>query len=149
MIAVVQRVTEARVDVEGETVGRIQVGFLVLLGVGHGDGQEQAEYLARRIQELRVFEDDRGRMNRDLAQVRGSVLAVPQFTLFAGLKSGRRPDFLGAAPPEQASALFEEFVASLRARSVPVETGRFGATMAVHLTNQGPATFLFDTDQLM
>ena len=107
------------------------------------------DYLARRIEELRVFEDEQGRMNRSVVDVNGGVLAVPQFTLFAGLKKGRRPDFLAAADPEEARALFEYFVNQLKARGVPVECGRFGASMRVSLVNVGPATFVLDTAELM
>ena len=149
MIAVVQRVRQGQVEVNGSAVGAIDQGYVVLLGVGHQDGEAQSEYLARRIEELRVFEDPQGRMNLSLAQVQGQVLAVPQFTLLAGLEKGRRPDFLAAAAPERAKALFEAFVAALRARNVVVETGRFGAHMLVSLQNDGPATFVFDTAVLM
>jgi D-tyrosyl-tRNA(Tyr) deacylase len=149
MIAVVQRVSKGSVVVANEVVGAVDLGFVVLLGVAHEDGNAEVEYLARRIAELRVFEDEAGRMNRALADVGGTVLAVPQFTLLAGLKKGRRPDFLAAAKPEKASERFDQFVLQLRDQGVPVETGRFGANMQVSLTNMGPATFLFDTRVLM
>ena len=149
MIAVVQRVRSGQVTVDGERVGAVARGFVVLLGVAHGDGEREADYLARRIHELRVFEDEQGKMNRSLADVGGGVLAVSQFTLLAGLKSGRRPDFLGAAAPDEGRRWFDRFVELLRARRVAVETGRFGASMVVALENEGPATFLFDTRDLL
>ena len=149
MIAVVQRSGPARVTVAGEVVGAIDHGFVVLVGVGRGDTETESEYLARRIQELRVFEDAEGRMNRSVLDVSGAVLAVPQFTLLAGLRKGRRPDFLAAAEPAEAQRLFGHFVDQLRGREVSVETGRFGATMQVHLVNEGPATFVLDTTRLL
>ena len=148
MIGVLQRVSSGKVEVDAAVVGEIRGGFVVLLGVHQNDQQEDAHYLARRIAELRVFEDPQGRMNRDLEAVGGSVLAVPQFTLLAGLRKGRRPDFLDAAEPALGRRLFECFVDSLKQRGVTVETGRFGATMKVTLVNEGPATFVFDTHQL-
>jgi D-tyrosyl-tRNA(Tyr) deacylase len=149
LIAVVQRVRRGRVTVDGATVGEVARGYVVLLGVAQGDGEREADYLARRIQELRVFEDEQGKMNRALAEVAGSVLAISQFTLLANLKSGRRPDFLAAAPPEEGRRWFDRFVELLRARGVHVETGRFGESMLVEIENDGPATFLFDTRVLL
>jgi D-tyrosyl-tRNA(Tyr) deacylase len=149
VIAVVQRVRRGRVTVGGATVGEVGRGYVVLLGVAQGDGEREAEYLARRVQELRVFEDEQGKMNRALAEVSGSVLAISQFTLLANLKSGRRPDFLGAAPPDEGRRWFDRFVDLLRARGVRVETGRFGESMVVEIENEGPATFLFDTRVLL
>jgi D-tyrosyl-tRNA(Tyr) deacylase len=149
VIAVVQRVRRGRVTVGGATVGEVGRGFVVLLGVAQGDGEREADYLARRIQELRVFEDEQGKMNRALAEVSGSVLAISQFTLLANLKSGRRPDFLAAAPPDEGRRWFDRFVELLRARGVRVETGRFGESMVVAIENEGPATFLFDTRLLL
>jgi D-tyrosyl-tRNA(Tyr) deacylase len=149
MIAVVQRVRRGEVAVEGEIVGRVGRGYVVLLGVARGDGEREADFLARRIHELRVFEDAAGKMNLALADVGGGVLAISQFTLLAGLERGRRPDFLGAAPPEEGRRWFDRFVALLRARGVVVETGRFGASMVVSLENEGPATFVLDTRQLL
>ena len=149
MIAVVQRVGQAAVHVAGAEVAAIRRGFLVLLGVAQGDGEREADYLARRIAELRVFEDAAGRMNLALADVGGGVLAVSQFTLLAGLRRGRRPDFVAAAPPEDARRLFDHFVEELRRRGVDVQTGRFAATMEVSLLNSGPATFLLDSRSLL
>ena len=149
MIAVVQRVSSGSVEVDGEVIGRTSGGYVVLLGVGRADSSQEAEYLARRIHELRVFADTAGRMNCSLADVGGSILAVPQFTLLADLRKGRRPDFLGAADKETGHQLFDHFVQSLRGRGVPVDTGRFGARMRVSLVNEGPATFVFDTGVLL
>ena len=149
MIAVVQRVRSADVTVDGAIVGRVGRGFLVLLGVAAGDGEREAEYLARRIHELRVFEDAAGKMNLALGDVGGGVLAISQFTLLAGLRSGRRPEFLAAAPPEEGRRWFDRFVELLRGRGLAVETGRFGASMLVRLENEGPATFILDTRTLL
>lgn len=149
MIAVVQRVAVGEVEVAGTVVGRVGRGFVVLLGVAQGDGEREADYLARRIQELRVFEDAAGKMNLALGEIGGGVLAVSQFTLLAGLARGRRPEFLAAAPPEEGRRWFDRFVERLRARGVPVATGVFGASMVVRLTNEGPATFILDTKVLL
>ena len=145
MIAVVQRVGEARVDVAGETVGKIPGGLLILAGVRKGDTAAHAEVLADRIAGLRIFEDEGGRMNRSVIDVGRPVLVVSQFTLCADLRRGRRPGFDGAAPPTDAVPRLEEFVGALKAQGLTVEQGRFGATMDVHLVNQGPATFLLDS----
>jgi D-tyrosyl-tRNA(Tyr) deacylase len=149
MIAVVQRVARGEVAVAGEVVGQVGRGFVVLLGVARGDGEAEAAYLARRIHELRVFEDAAGKMNLALPEVGGGVLAISQFTLLAGLERGRRPEFLSAAPPEEGRRWFDRFVELLRARGVAVATGRFGAAMAVTLVNEGPATFVLDTKTLL
>jgi len=149
LIAIVQRVRRAAVTVEGAVVGRIERGFVVLLGVARGDGEREADYLARRVHELRVFEDAAGKMNLALPEVGGAVLAVSQFTLLASLEHGRRPDFLAAAPPEEGRRWFDRFVELLRARGVAVETGRFGESMVVSLENEGPATFVLDTAKLL
>jgi D-tyrosyl-tRNA(Tyr) deacylase len=149
VIAVVQRVSTGRVEVAGRTVGEVGAGFVVLLGVARDDEVEQSRFLARKVTELRVFEDAAGKMNLDLRASGGGVLAVPQFTLLAGLRGGRRPDFLAAAGPGPARELFLDFVERLRQAGIPTQTGEFGATMQVHLVNQGPATFLLDTRELM
>jgi D-tyrosyl-tRNA(Tyr) deacylase len=149
VIAVVQRVRRAEVTVDGAVVGAVGRGFLVLLGVAAGDGEREADYLARRIHELRVFEDDAGKMNLALGDVGGGVLAVSQFTLLAGLRAGRRPEFLAAAPPEDGRRWFDRFVELLRGRGVTVATGRFGASMLVAIENEGPATFILDTRSLL
>ena len=145
MRAVVQRVSEASVTVDGRTVGAIGRGFLVLLGVTHVDGEAEAVWLARKIAGLRIFEDEAGKFNRSLADVDGAVLVVSQFTLYGDTRKGRRPSFTEAARPEHAEPLCDLFVDLLRAEGVAVETGIFGAMMAVHLVNVGPVTLLLDT----
>ena len=147
MRAVVQRVSEASVTVDGRTVGAIGRGFLVLLGVTHVDGEAEAVWLARKIAGLRIFEDEAGKFNRSLADVDGAVLVVSQFTLYGDTRKGRRPSFTEAARPEHAEPLCDLFVDLLRAEGVAVETGIFGAMMAVHLVNDGPVTLLLDTDE--
>lgn len=147
MRAVVQRVSEASVTVDGRTVGAIGRGFLVLLGVTHVDGEAEAVWLARKIAGLRIFEDEAGKFNRSLADVDGAVLVVSQFTLYGDARKGRRPSFTEAARPEHAEPLCDLFVDLLRAEGVAVETGIFGAMMAVHLVNDGPVTLLLDTDE--
>jgi len=150
MRAVLQRVSRGAVCVNGETVGEIGAGFVILVGVGHGDGEPQAEWLARKIAGLRVFEDAEGKFNRSLLDVGGSCLVVSQFTLFADARKGRRPSFVQAAPPEVAEPLIERFAALLRAEGVPhVAMGVFGARMAVEIHNDGPVTIWLDTDELM
>ena len=145
MKLVIQRVSQAEVRVRGESVARIGPGFLVLVGAVEGDTPAAADEAARKVAGLRVFEDEAGRMNRDLAAVGGSVLVVSQFTLGADLSRGRRPGFDRALPGEAARPLYERFVEALRAAGVPVETGVFGEMMEVSLVNDGPATFLLDT----
>jgi len=150
MRAVLQRVSRGVVRVNGETVGEIGAGFVILVGVGHGDGEPQAQWLARKIAGLRVFEDAEGKFNRSLLEVGGSCLVVSQFTLFADARKGRRPSFVQAAPPEVAEPLIERFAALLRAEGVPhVAMGVFGARMAVEIHNDGPVTIWLDTDELM
>lgn len=145
MRAIIQRVKEARVDVDGETVGRIGEGMLVLLGAGKDDSGVDTEYLAEKILTLRIFEDGEGKMNLSVADTGGSLLVVSQFTLYGDCRKGRRPSFDKAAPPEVAEALYEEFVSKLRARGARVETGRFRAMMDVHLVNWGPVTLMLDS----
>ncbi len=149
MRAVVQRVSHASVTVEGQVVGEIGRGFLVLVGVTHTDGPAEADWLANKIAGLRVFDDDAGKMNLALTDVGGAVLVVSQFTLYADARKGRRPDFLRAARPEQAEPLVEHFVARLRAQGLHVETGRFRAVMQVSLVNDGPVTLWLDTAELV
>ena len=145
MRAIVQRVSEASVTVEGRQVGAIGRGFLVLLGVTHTDGEEDAVWLARKIAGLRIFEDEAGKFNRSLAEVDGAALVVSQFTLYGDARKGRRPSFTDAARPEHAEPLCDRFVELLRAEGVAVETGVFGAMMAVQLVNDGPVTLWLDT----
>jgi D-aminoacyl-tRNA deacylase len=144
--ALLQRTTGASVRVGGEPLSSIGPGLVVLLGVGHDDDANTADGLAERIAQLRIFRDEEGRTNRSLIDVRGEVLVVSQFTLFADTSRGRRPGFTGAAGPEQAARLYQRFAASLREHDIRVETGRFGAEMAVELVNDGPFTIWLDTD---
>ena len=146
MRALLQRSSGASVAVDGETVGAIESGLVVFLGVGPSDDEATADALARRIVELRIFRDADGRTNSSLIDVGGAVLLVSQFTLFADTRRGRRPGFTGAAPPGQAERLYERMAAALRILGVTVATGRFGAEMAVQLTNDGPFTIWLDTD---
>ena len=144
MRALVQRVTRARVTVEGRVTGEIGPGLLVLLGAAPGDREEQAAWLARRLAGLRIFRDPEGLMNLDVRQTEGAALVVPQFTLYGDARHGRRPDFTGAAPPAVAEPLYERFCALLAAQGVPVQRGVFGAHMAVELLNDGPVTLLIE-----
>ena len=144
MRAVVTRVSSASVVIDGETVGEIARGFLVLLGVAAGDTEAEADKLSEKICNLRVFEDENGKKNRDLSSVGGSLLVVSQFTLLADTSS-RRPGFTAAARPETAVPLYERFMERCRARGFAVAHGRFGADMQVHSVNDGPVTILFDT----
>ena len=146
MRALLQRTTRAEVRVEGEVVGAIGPGLVILLGVGPEDTPQVAADLARRVTELRLFRDDEGRTNLSLTDIGGSVLAISQFTLYADTRRGRRPGFTGAATPELADDLYRQFVAALRALDVTVEMGRFGHEMAVELINDGPFTIWLDTD---
>ena len=146
MRAVVQRVSEASVTVDGQVTGAIGRGFLVLVCAMAGDTQKEAEKLARKISTLRIFRDDAGKMNLPLTAVHGSVLAVSQFTLAAqGMESGNRPGFSSAAPPSTGQQLYDHFCTVLRAEGLQVETGVFAADMKVALVNDGPVTILFDT----
>jgi D-aminoacyl-tRNA deacylase len=143
--AVLQRVLSAEVTVDGRRVGVIGAGLLVLLGVEAGDGPLDVAYVADKIADLRCFADEADRMNRSLIDVGGGVLVVSQFTLCGDTRKGRRPSFDAAAPPGEARLLYEDVVGHLRARGLLVETGEFQAMMAVHLTNDGPVTFLVDS----
>ncbi len=145
MRAVVQRVTAARVRVDGAVVGEIGAGLLVLLGITHDDTEQQGDWLAEKLVGLRIFEDDAGKMNHSLDEVGGAMLVVSQFTLFGDCRKGRRPSFIEAARPEQAVPLYEAFIRSVRALGVMVATGQFGAMMQVELTNDGPVTLIVDT----
>lgn len=145
MKAVIQRVSSASVTVDGAVAGRIGAGLLVLLGVGKGDTEADAETLARKIVELRVFQDAAGRMNLSVKDTGGALLVVSQFTLYGDTRKGRRPSFDLAAPPEEARRLYEKFVEAARAQGVAVETGVFQAMMSVSLVNEGPVTFLVES----
>ena len=145
---VVQRVSEASVRVDGEVVGSIGPGLVVLVAVGSGDVERDADYLADKILNLRVFPDEAGQMNRSVLDVSGGLLVVPQFTLFGDVRKGRRPSYSNAAPPEEANRLYEHFAGRLRPSGLPVATGVFRATMEVALVNQGPVTILLDSRKL-
>jgi D-tyrosyl-tRNA(Tyr) deacylase len=147
MRAVIQRVRRARVSVDKRVVGETGAGLLVLLGVGKGDSSEAASYLAEKTANLRIFDDADGKMNVSLIESGGAALVVSQFTLYGDVRRGRRPGFERAAPPAEANRLYEEYVASLKALGVPVETGVFQTHMAVELENDGPVTILLDSEK--
>jgi D-tyrosyl-tRNA(Tyr) deacylase len=145
MRAVLQRVTRASVRVEGETVGQIGRGLVVLLGIARDDAEQDVQYLAEKIAALRVFDDAEGRMNLSVTEVEGALLVVSQFTLYGDVRRGRRPSWIDAAPPEVAEPLYESFVKASAARIGRVETGSFRAMMEVELVNDGPVTILLDS----
>lgn len=145
MRAVIQRVTRASVEVEGRIVGVIGAGLLVLLGISKGDGDADCRFMVEKLRGLRIFSDDAGKMNRSLSDVSGAILLVSQFTLLGNTKSGRRPGFEEAAPPQEAKRWYEEVSAALKAEGTTVETGVFAAHMKVELVNDGPVTFLLDS----
>ena len=147
MRAVVQRVSRARVTVEGRVTGEIGTGLMILLGVGREDSAVVAASLAEKVANLRIFEDEQGKMNRSLLEVKGAALVVSQFTLYGDARGQRRPSFISAAAPEQAAALYEEFNRALRGLGVTVATGIFQAMMSVELVNEGPVTILLDSDK--
>ena len=147
MRAVVQRVSHARVIVDGSVTGQIAEGLVVLLGIGRNDTSEVATSMAEKISNLRIFEDDQRKMNRSLLDVKGSALVVSQFTLYGDARGQRRPSFIAAAPPEQAKKLYEEFNQALRTLGITVATGVFQAMMSVELVNEGPVTILLDSDK--
>jgi len=147
MRAVVQRVSRARVTVEGRVTGEITTGLVILIGVGRSDTSAIAASMAEKIANLRIFEDDQGRMNRSLLDIRGSALIVSQFTLYGDARGQRRPSFIAAAPPEQAKKLYEEFGEALRMLGATVATGVFQAMMSVELVNEGPVTILLDSEK--
>ena len=140
MRVVLQRVNSGRVTVEGGVIAEIGLGVVILLGIGHGDSEEQARFLAGKIANLRIFENEGGKINRSLLDVGGQAVVVSQFTLYADTRKGRRPSFTDAAPPEEASQLVERFVSLLREQGVPTQTGEFGAHMLVEIANDGPVT---------
>ena len=149
MRAVVTRVTSASVTIDGQVVGQIGKGFLILLGVGPGDGEAQCRKLAEKALGLRVFQDENGKMNLGLEQVGGQVLVVSQFTFYGNCRKGRRPSFVEAAPPELGEAMYERFLQLCRNAGYAPQHGRFGADMQVASVNDGPVTILLDTDDLM
>ncbi len=144
MRIVLQRVTSASVRVDGEVIGAIKTGFLILFGAGHDDTEEDCRRLADKIANLRIFSDENGKINLSLADVGGDILVVPQFTLYADCRKGNRPNFIQAAKPERANALYEYFVEYLREKGKHVETGSFGADMKVELLNDGPFTLILE-----
>lgn len=145
MRIVLQRAREAQVEVEGKIVGQIDHGLVLLVGFTDGDGEEDLRYLAEKVVHLRIFEDEHGKMNRSLLDVQGSILSVSQFTLYGDCRKGRRPNFMAAARPEEASVLYDRFNHLLREYGVRVETGVFGAIMQVKLVNDGPVTILLES----
>ena len=144
MRALVQRVVSGKVSVDGKTVAEIGGGLVILLGIGHGDGEEQAAFLTEKIAQLRVFEDDQGKMNRSLLDTGGGAIVVSQFTLYADTRKGRRPSFTDAALPEVARPLVDRFAQLLREQGVPTQQGEFGAHMLVEIDNDGPVTILLE-----
>ena len=147
MRAVVQRVKSASVKVEGKLVSEIGAGVLVFLGVAHEDTATEIEYIANKVANLRIFEDEEGKMNRSLLEMGGAALVVSQFTLYGDCRKGRRPSFIKAARPELANALYEEFITALEQQNIPTQGGTFQAMMDVELVNDGPVTILLDSDK--
>ena len=145
MRVVLQCVSHASVTVEEKVIGKIQRGFLLLVGVTHDDTMEDMEYLVRKIVQMRIFEDEEGKLNRSIQDIGGEILSVSQFTLYADTKKGNRPSFSKAAPGDVAIEMFEQFNGLLRESGIPVETGQFGADMKVELLNDGPVTILLDS----
>lgn len=148
MRCVVQRVSSASVTVNGETVGAIDQGLMVLIGVSDEDTEADLKYMAEKVPNLRIFDDENGVMNRSVLDIGGSILAVSQFTLYGDARGGRRPSYIHAAKPEEANALYEKLIAAWRAKGIQVETGRFRTEMAVSLVNDGPVTILMDSTKL-
>jgi len=145
MIAVIQRSKNADVSIGGEIAGRIDYGLVILLGVCQGDKEADADFLARKITGMRIFSDDKGKMNLSVNEVNGSALVISQFTLCGDWRKGRRPSFINAAPPEEGERLYKYFINCLKKRNIPVQSGIFGAMMDVHLINDGPVTFVLDS----
>ena len=148
MKAVIQRVSSAKVEVDGELIGSCGHGLLILLGVAEGDTEADLDRVLQKIVKLRIFSDENGKMNRSVQDIDGEMLVISQFTLYGSCKRGRRPDFLAAARPETAIPLYEKFVARCAENGFRVETGEFGADMKVDSLNDGPLTLILDTDQL-
>ncbi len=149
MKAVVQRVKQSSVSIDGKIVGEIQCGLMVLLGVTDVDTEQECDYLADKIAGLRIFEDDAGKMNRSLLDIQGEMLIVSQFTLCADCRKGRRPSFIRAAKPETAIPLYNRFISQIQARGIRTATGEFGADMLVSIENDGPVTIPLDTEEIM
>lgn len=150
MKAILQRVSAARVQIDGKTVGEIERGLMILLGVVQGDGVDQADFLADKAVHLRIFEDENQKMNRSLVDIGGGLLVVSNFTLCADARRGRRPSFSGAAAPAEANSLYERFIAAAKdVGAAFVQTGEFGADMQVRIDNDGPVTIILDTDEIM
>ncbi len=147
MRAVIQRVKEARVEIEGKVVGAISKGLLIFLGVGENDTEKECEYMANKIVNLRIFPDAGDLMNLSLIDIKGAALIVSQFTLWGDCRKGRRPSFIEAARPEKAIPLYEKFIGLIKQQNIEVATGRFQETMDVHLVNDGPVTILIDSDK--
>lgn len=145
MLAVVQRVKESSVDIDGESVGNIGPGLMVLLGVARGDSQKDADFLAEKISNLRIFEDENKKMNLSLLETGGEMLIISQFTLLGNSQKGRRPSFVNAAEPKAANSLYEYFIKRVKSKGIRVQTGRFGAMMQVRLTNDGPVTLIIES----
>jgi D-tyrosyl-tRNA(Tyr) deacylase len=147
MKVVVQRSKQAKVTVEGKVTGEIEFGFVVLVGITHEDTLEDVQFIAEKVANLRVFEDDEGKMNRSLLDVRGQILSISQFTLYGDCRKGRRPNFMQAAKPEHAEPLYEQFNETLKEKGIQVETGVFGAMMDVQLNNHGPVTLIIESKE--
>ncbi|MFM1897869.1 MAG: hypothetical protein RL577_109, partial [Bacteroidota bacterium] len=147
MRALIQRVSEARVDIAGQTVGHINRGYTVLLGIEEADDSSDVQWLSKKIALMRLFSDEDGKMNRSLSDVNGGILLISQFTLHALTAKGNRPSFIRAARPEQAIPLYEAMISALKQEGIPVETGQFGADMQVHLCNDGPVSIWVDSRQ--
>ncbi|WP_188206256.1 D-aminoacyl-tRNA deacylase [Alkalibacillus aidingensis] len=147
MKAVIQRVTEGSVEVEGQTTGSIKDGLVVLLGVTHDDTEEDLKYIADKVTNLRIFSDEEGKMNLSIKDIKGKILSISQFTLYGDSRKGRRPNFMNAAKPDQANQLYEQFNEYVELLGVPVETGAFGEHMKVSLLNDGPVTLILDSKE--
>lgn len=148
MRAVVQRVSEAAVSVDGKVTGAIAAGLCVLVGVGQEDSEADAQWLADKVCDLRIFEDEQGKMNRSVVDTKGGLLAISQFTLYGDARQGRRPAFVDAAPPDKAKPLYDRFCAAARSRGLDVQEGVFRATMQVRIVNEGPVTLLLDSKKV-
>lgn len=148
MRAVVQRVERSKVDVDGKTIGSIEKGLLIFLGVGQEDGDKDLDYIFDKIINLRIFEDEDGKMNRSLLDIEGELLVVSQFTLYGDARKGRRPSFSSSARPDLANEMYEEFIARARNMGIRTETGEFGADMKVDILNDGPVTILLDSERI-